>query len=136
MSVASYIVAAVKFTLAITLPLPRCNRALRGLNRLRPSQMRLPMPRALLFAICGIMAMEGLCDMAVALAVMFVCYLRPCEVMRMMARHLVPPTVLAGPQYNSWGLVLHDASQGLGTAPTPITRSDSTPVPAARPLDL
>ena len=51
--------------------------------------------------------------MGLAIALSFVCYLRPSECIRLMGASLVAPRKDAGPEYATWGLILHDATFGL-----------------------
>ena len=72
-------------------PLPRSSRANRTWNRVSPGGQRLPVPRLLALAIAGYLGMTGLAGMAGYVILVFVCYLRPGEAMRLLGRHLIRP---------------------------------------------
>ncbi len=60
-----------------TWKLPRVHRALQGWRKLRPPQQRLPMPRFAALAIAALMVQKGYPSMALWVALVFSCYLRP-----------------------------------------------------------
>ena len=71
--------------------LPRCARAIKGWEKLAPAAQRLPMPRVLALAAAGILSMQKKPLMGLAIALSFVCYLRPSECIRLMGASLVNP---------------------------------------------
>ena len=93
------------------LSLPRAARAVVGWGKLRPPRQRLPIPRAVAAAIAGWMVSTARYDMAIAIMLSFVAYLRPHECMTLQPRCLIAPTAAAGTQYAFWGLVLNDFEQ-------------------------
>jgi hypothetical protein len=83
--------------------LPRCARAIKGWEKLAPSAQQLPMPRVLALAVAE--AAHGVSD---------------CPELRLLlapvgvhSSSLVAPRQDAGPEYATWGLILHDATFGL-----------------------
>jgi hypothetical protein len=92
--------------------LPRSARALKGWRVSSPASQRLPMPRAAAMAIAGFLAFQGFPSMALWIALTFVCYLRPSETMRLRNFHVVAPPSSCSTSA-SWGLLLHDASEGV-----------------------
>lgn len=91
--------------------LVRARRALRGWLRVMPGKQRLPLPWPCLMAILGVLCSERKHWVAVALAVGYICYLRPGELDQLSHQQLVSPTELAGPRYQKWGLLLHPSSE-------------------------
>jgi len=84
--VADKTLAAIQFcSLGIRLKqpceLPRAVRAARGFRRLAPGHSRAPLPWVALVALATTAAATGLWEMAVALVLQFVCYLRPSELL-------------------------------------------------------
>ena len=67
------------FTAAVDLP--RTTRALAGFRKIAPGASRFPLPWEILGAMIGWMSAYGHGEMALAMMVMFVCYLRPSELM-------------------------------------------------------
>ena len=85
LSDASQLVAGVKHICSFlinkrSLALPRVGRALRGWGRLSPSAQRLPLPRSLALAVCGVLAARHLPLMALFIALSFACYFRSSSV--------------------------------------------------------
>ena len=60
-------------------------------------------------AIAGLLAHQGLPRAGLLVLLALVGYLRPHELTRLRARHVVPPVPSAGPAYAAWGLLLGDA---------------------------
>ena len=50
--------------------------------------------------------------LGLAVMLAFIAYLRPGESQSLWTHHLIRPRPEAGPEYGSWGLLLHDASMG------------------------
>ena len=92
---------------------PRVHRALRGWGKLAPTSQRLPIPRAVAMAIAGVLALMGCPRMACFVALSFVCYLRPSEGIQLRGCSVVTPSAAMGSAYQCYGLILHDASEGL-----------------------
>ena len=92
--------------------LPRASRCLVAWRRRVPPRMRLPLPRAAAFALAGCLRHLGFPRMCMWVVITFVAYLRPHEAFLLRGKHLVAPRVVAGRQYSSWGLLLHDAAIG------------------------
>jgi len=92
--------------------LPRASRCLVAWRRRVPPRMRLPLPRAAAFALAGSLRHLGFPRMCLWVVITFVAYLRPHEAFLLRGKHLVAPRVVAGRQYSSWGLLLHDAALG------------------------
>ncbi|CAK0890227.1 unnamed protein product, partial [Prorocentrum cordatum] len=92
--------------------LPRASRCLVAWRRRVPPRMRLPLPRAAAFALAGCLRHLGFPRMCLWVVITFVAYLRPHEAFLLRGKHLVAPKVVAGRQYSSWGLLLHDAALG------------------------
>ncbi len=67
--------------LNIQTSLPRMLRALNGFRKLSPGSSRFPLPWEVLGAMIGWLTSFGHAEMALALIVMFTCYLRPSELM-------------------------------------------------------
>ena len=93
--------------------LPRVHRALQGWTKMAPSAQRLPIPRCLAFAAAGIMIIHHHPSMAVFVMLIYVCYLRPSECMRLVGQSLVPPIRSQGRTFQSWGILVHDAELGI-----------------------
>jgi len=91
--------------------LPRSHRALKSWNKVDPGLQRLPLPRAVMLAICAWMLQQKLLWEAFAVVLSFVAYLRPGECQGLKVKNLVPPATLTGP-YSRWSLDLHPASDG------------------------
>ena len=89
--------------------LPRASRAVQGWRRRTPPFTRLPLPRAAMGAIVGVLVHWGLLRAAFLTALAHVCYLRPQEMMQLRGRHLVAPASSAGPAYQYRSLLLHDS---------------------------
>ena len=66
-------------TLIASMDLPRMTRALQGFRKIAPGSSRYPLPWGILGALLGWLTSGGHHEMALALLVMFVCYLRPSE---------------------------------------------------------
>ncbi|CAK0842032.1 unnamed protein product, partial [Prorocentrum cordatum] len=92
--------------------LPRASRCLVAWRRRVPPRMRLPLPRAAALALAGCLRHLGFPRMCLWVVITFVACLRPHEAFLLRGKHLVAPKVVAGRQYSSWGLLLHDASLG------------------------
>ncbi|CAE8588527.1 unnamed protein product [Polarella glacialis] len=106
----SLIIASLKFYLphfSRTGPghMPRAGRALKGWGKLAPAKMRLPMPRVVMLAICALLLCSSKANLALAIYVSFVCYLRPGEAQRLLVSNLISSSPAAG--FNQWGLLLH-----------------------------
>jgi len=96
----------------VTSQLPRASRAMQAWRRRTPALTRLPIPKAVMFALAGVLIAWQQAPMAVWLAVAFSAYLRPAEVQRLTTDSIVQPSALAGPAYQFWGLLLHPADLG------------------------
>ena len=94
--------------------LPRATRCTVAWKRRSPGQMRLPLPRSAALAISAVLVFWGLPRMAFGVALSHVAYLRPSELLQLRGVHIIGPSPAAGPEYAFWGLLLHDASCGLG----------------------
>ena len=92
--------------------LPRASRAMQAWRRRTPSLTRLPIPRAVMFALAGVLIAWRQAPMAAWLAISFSTYLRPAEAQRLTTDSIVQPSALAGPAYQFWGLLLHPADRG------------------------
>jgi len=89
--------------------LPRAARCTTAWRRRVPPRTRLPLPRALAGAIAGLLIHQGLPRAGLLVLLALVAYLRPHELARLRARHVVPPVPAAGPAYAAWGLLLGDS---------------------------
>eukprot|EP00959_Pyramimonas_sp_CCMP1952_P392035 8214896-Pyramimonas_sp.AAC.1 len=81
-------------------------------RRRTPTLTRLPIPRAVMFALAGVMIAWQQAPMAAWLAIAFSAYLRPAEAQRLTTDSIVQPSALAGPARQFWGLLLHPADRG------------------------
>ena len=63
--------------------LPRAARALQGFRKIAPGNSRFPLPRVILGALMGQLAVANHFEMALALALMFIAYLRPSELLNL-----------------------------------------------------
>jgi len=94
--------------------LPLTGRCLKGWRRIAPGHARLPIPWLALMAMVGQALFENQTSLALALLIMFFCYLRPGETMELVGDHLVPPGRLkttsefGGPY---WGIVIRPRSE-------------------------
>ena len=92
--------------------LPRAHRAMKGWKRLVPPQMRLPIPKEAVLAVCGWMMAQGQPAMAVFLYMTFDAYLRPGEAYKLQGRSLVRPSPFGRQGHGHWGLIINDADSG------------------------
>ena len=92
--------------------LPRASRAMQAWRRRAPTLTRLPIPRAVMFALAGVLIAWQQAPMAAWLAIAFSAYLRPAEAQRLTTDSIVEPSASAGPAYQFWGLLLHPADRG------------------------
>ncbi|CAK0792259.1 unnamed protein product, partial [Prorocentrum cordatum] len=90
-------------------PCPRAARALTGWRKLVPPQMRLPLPRAAMASIVGVLISWKLFGMAVFARLMFDTYLRPSEAYRLTAGSVIRPRPDAARGYGHWALIVNDA---------------------------
>ncbi|CAK0804545.1 unnamed protein product, partial [Prorocentrum cordatum] len=90
-------------------PCPRAARALTGWRKLVPPQMRLPLPRAAMASIVGVLISWKLFGMAVFIRLMFDTYLRPSEAYRLTAGSVIRPRPDAARGYGHWALIVNDA---------------------------
>ncbi|CAK0892339.1 unnamed protein product, partial [Prorocentrum cordatum] len=90
-------------------PCPRAARALTGWRKLVPPQMRLPLPRAAMASIVGVLISWKLFGMAVFVRLMFDTYLRPSEAYRLTAGSVIRPRPDAARGYGHWALIVNDA---------------------------
>ncbi|CAK0822815.1 unnamed protein product, partial [Prorocentrum cordatum] len=94
--------------------LPRASRAMQAWKRRTPALTRLPIPRAVMFALCGMLIAWQQPQMAAWLAISFSAYLRPAEAQRLTTDSIVQPSIGAGAAHQFWGLLLHPADRGQG----------------------
>ena len=92
----------------------RSSRAVSSWKRRVPGAQRLPLPKAAVLAIAGVLCYRGLPRMAIWIALSFVAYLRPKETFRPRSDHLVAPCPTAGPQYTHWGVLINDSGGEAG----------------------
>ena len=90
-------------------PCPRAARALTGWRKLVPPQMRLPLPRAAMASIVGVLISWKLFGMAVFIRLMFDTYLRPSEAYRLTAGSVIRPRPDGALGYGHWALIVNDA---------------------------
>ncbi|CAK0816098.1 unnamed protein product, partial [Prorocentrum cordatum] len=90
-------------------PCPRAARALAGWRKLVPPQMRLPLPRAAMASIVGVLISWKLFGMAVFIRLMFDTYLRPSEACRLAAGGVMRPRPDGALGYGHWALIVNDA---------------------------
>ena len=74
-----------------TVVLPRAHRALRGYRRLSPGFSRAPLPAVALSALVGSALFAQDLELAVAMVVCFICYLRPGELLSLKANQIILP---------------------------------------------
>lgn len=86
--------------------LPLAKKGLKAWRRQQPSSMRLPVPEEIIWSVGASMLDHGLVNEAVALALQFVTYMRPSEVITLLHSQLCPPVSRAMRSYDSWGIVL------------------------------
>jgi integrase len=97
------------------MPLPRAKQALRGWRRMAPAAGRLPLVWEL---VCG-MAMHfiavGRSDLAFAMLIQTVFYLRPSELLRLRVGSVTAPNRLASASHHRWAISLHDFESETST---------------------
>ena len=92
--------------------LPRAWRAIKGWNKLAPMRTRSPMPWLALMCCIGAALHQGLVDLAVAMLLQFVCYLRPNELLSLTPECFASPSTHSRSTKCGWGLVLRPFEQG------------------------
>ena len=90
--------------------LPRGARALRGFRKLAPGASRAPLPWVGVAAMIGAAFNTGQERFALALLIQFIAYLRPAEVLKIEAQHVVAPVSGSGVRW--WGLLLSPEEEG------------------------
>ena len=91
---------------------PRAARALKGWRRLVPARARRPIPWLAACAMMGTLLFLGKDDLAFAILIAFVCYLRPGELCGLRPEQIVAPVRGAGPEAMQWGLILGPLESG------------------------
>ncbi|CAE7387391.1 LYPLA1 [Symbiodinium microadriaticum] len=92
--------------------LVRSRRALRGWQKLRPPQSRLPLPKPLAYGMAQIIMARGHREMGLKLVLDFDLYLRPSEGMDLLGKHVVAPVPGAGAQYRKYAVIIRDQDYG------------------------
>ena len=98
--------------LARTLALPRVKIALQGWQRVAPSVTRLPVPWPVLSALCVVLLRMELPEMALATLLAADAYLRPGELLWLMAEDVVVGKPTLGKVYGQTGLLLFPSERG------------------------
>jgi hypothetical protein len=96
---------------------PLAKQALRGWKKLAPGSSRSPLPWEFICGIAMLQIAQGQWDVALAILIGTVFYLRPGELLGLRVRHAVPPLPEAGPRHRRWSLVLHEFA-GEGSRPS------------------
>ncbi|CAK0798346.1 unnamed protein product, partial [Prorocentrum cordatum] len=103
--------------------LPRFRRVLRASHRKGPVGSRGPLPFRLLAGILGILSLHGFHEEVLALALMFICYLRLCELVRVAEGDPLEPVANAGVALACWSLLLRPFGR---EEPTKVGHLDDT----------
>ena len=91
----------------------RARQALRGFRRLAPGRSRAPLPYVGLMAMVGTALRRDLKEVALALLICFIGYLRPSELVKLKGPQLVAP--VAGSATQHWMLLLSPAEENIGS---------------------
>ena len=95
------------------LELPRAKRAQIGFTKIAPESSRVPMPYVMMCALAAQLLLDQKpVEMACAVILMFIGYLRPCDALPLHCEQLVPPTRAAGRGHQHWSLLLHQEGSG------------------------
>ncbi|CAE7502120.1 unnamed protein product [Symbiodinium sp. KB8] len=92
--------------------LVRARRALRGWQKLMPSQSRLPLPKMIAYGMGQIMLARGHREKCLKLLMDFDLYLRPSEGMDVLGQHVLAPVAGAGRQFQKYSVIIRDQDQG------------------------
>ncbi|CAK0842272.1 unnamed protein product, partial [Prorocentrum cordatum] len=103
--------------------LPRASRAMQAWKRRAPALTRLPIPRAAMISLGGVLISWRQAPMAAWLAICFSGYLRPAGARRLTADSIVQPSEMAGAACQFRGLLLHPAERRLGGKTGPLDES-------------
>jgi len=95
--------------------LPRLCRALKGWEKLAPTQGRLAIPESVLDLMTDELLATGRAEEALYLQVNFSCYLRPSESHRLCLADVVPPVKGAGREGDHVSLILAPFERGIWT---------------------
>lgn len=93
--------------------MPRSRKALRGWRKEMPPESRLPAPMLMVYGLAMALASLGEKEMGLKVLTDFDCYLRPGEGLSLLARNIIPPVAAAGPQYQTFCLVVKEFEQGV-----------------------
>ena len=92
--------------------LPRAWRAIKGWTKLAPMRTRSPMPWLALMCGIGAALHQGSVDLAMAMLLQFVCYLRANELLSLTPECFASPSTHSRSTKCGWGLVLRPFEQG------------------------
>lgn len=87
--------------------LRRAHRAQRGFVKMAPSRSRLPAPWLLVAHIVSELAREEKTDEAMGVLLMFMGYLRPCDLLGVRGAQLTALMAEGGAAHSRWSLILH-----------------------------
>ena len=115
-----------------TLSLPHASRAARAFKRLAPARSRGPIPLSLAVATSMAAFHRKQFRQGVGMLLMFVCYLRPSELLTLLGRHVMRPvTQLLGAGAGAVPSLLVRPFEGEGSRPTKVGEfDDSVPLDA------
>ena len=91
---------------------PRSRRALKGWRKEVPPGSRLPLPKLAMYGIAMLLYYRGRRLMALKVVADYDMYLRPGEGMELRAHNVIPPVKGAGPQYQTYSIVIRDLEDG------------------------
>jgi integrase len=109
---ASFMFTFQDFSRNGTRRMPRTWRSLKGWKKLDPGQSRAPEPWSLWCAYACLLSQLGCAEMAVALLLMVVAYLRPCELMSLHVVDLLTPAISISP---FWTLLICPSTRSSRT---------------------
>lgn len=93
--------------------MPRSKRALRGWREAVPPQSRLPLPRLAMYGIVMQMLSRNKRSMGLMTIASFDLYLRPGEALDLRQRHIVPPVIAGGCQFQWVTVIIRDQEGGV-----------------------
>ncbi|CAK9008777.1 Uncharacterized protein SCF082_LOCUS10011, partial [Durusdinium trenchii] len=116
LSQANYATAAVMFKVPGTKglhQLPKSQQAMKGWRRLCPARSRLPVPYEVVCLLSQVALKSGKVELAIALQLMFLLYLRPSEITTLRVQDIVPPVKTRGRRYPHYAVLLHPSEAGI-----------------------
>lgn len=116
LSQANYATAAVMFKVPGTKglhQLPKSQQAMKGWRRLCPARSRLPVPYEVVCLLSQVALKSGKGELAIALQLMFLLYLRPSEITTLRVQDIVPPVKTRGRRYPHYAVLLHPTEAGI-----------------------